>query len=128
MVDADAMETVWEHLRDSGWDAHLNPRGQEAERFRAREGTVVIRKASGKNRPLERLASIERLLVELYFERRDLGLMSEEDYHAMISNLAGTRRIKVSLLLSYATERKLEPTGILGEDNQLIPHKSVRRN
>jgi len=128
MVEADAMETVWAHLRDSGWYAHLNPRGPEAERFRAGERTVVIRKASRKSRPLERLASIERLLVELCFERRDLALMSEEDYHAMISNLAGTRRIRIALFLSYAAERKLEPVELLGTGNQLITPKSIRRN
>jgi len=128
MVEADAMETLWEHLDDLGWDAQLNPRGQEAERFRARERTVVIRKASSKSRPPERLASIERLLVELYFERRDLALMSEEDYHAMIGNLAGTRRIRISLLLSYAAERKLEISDLLGADNQLIPPIHNRRN
>jgi hypothetical protein len=89
---------------------------------------VVIRKASSKNHPIERLASIERLLVELYFERRALELLSEEDYHAMIRNLAGTRRIKMSLLQSYAAERKLEISDMLGEDNQLIPPKYIRRN
>jgi len=128
MVEADAMETVWAHLRDSGWYAHLNPRGPQSERFRAGERTVVIRKASRKSRPLERLASIERLLVELCFERRDLALMSEEDYHAMISNLAGTRRIRIALFLSYAAERKLEPVELLGTGNQLITPKSIRRN
>jgi hypothetical protein len=33
-VEADAMESVWEHLRDAGWDAWLNPRGAEASRSR----------------------------------------------------------------------------------------------
>ena len=128
MVEADAMETVWNYLREAGWDAHLNPRGKDAERFAPRERSVVVRQASGKSPSKDRVASIESLLVELHFETRFLGLMAEEDYHTMLSNLAGTRRIRMALLMSYAAERNLKPVDILGKDNQLIPPKTNRRN
>ena len=36
-VETDARESVWQHLRDTGWDAWLNPRGAEATRFAVRE-------------------------------------------------------------------------------------------
>ena len=128
MVEGDAMETVHEHLRDSGWDAHLNPRGKDAARFAPRERSVVIRRASSKNRARAHIAPIEILLVELYFEARDLRLMAEDDYHAMLANLAGTRRINMAMFLSYAAERKLEPGVLFGENSQLIPPNNFRRN
>jgi hypothetical protein len=121
------METVHEHLRDSGWDAYLNPRGKDAARFAPRERSVVIRRASSKNRARAHIAPIETLLVELYFEARDLGLMSEDDYHAMLANLAGTRRINMAMFLSYAAERKLEPGVLFGEVSQLFPPNNLRR-
>src|SRR5439155_21478509 len=71
-VEADSMESVWEHLRDAGWDAWLNPRGAEAARFAVRERTVVVRRESSKSPSKEPFAAIEELLVELCFEARGL--------------------------------------------------------
>jgi hypothetical protein len=128
MVDAESMQIVWEYLRDAGWDAHLNPRGKEAERFYPGEKTVIIRQSKSKSPSKERFSSIEVLLVELYFETRSLNLMAEEEYRTMVSNLAGTRRINMALLLSYTDERKLVPHCIIDKDSKLIPPNNFRRN
>jgi hypothetical protein len=127
-VEADAMENIWEHLRDSGCDAWLNPRGAQATRFAVRERTVVVRRESSKTPSREHLAPIEKLLVELYFEARDLDLMSLSDFHAMLANLAGSRRIQMATALSYAVERKLPLQQLFGESNQLTPPFSKRRS
>jgi len=126
-VEADAMETVWEHLRDAGWDAWLNPRGKEAARFAVRERTVVVRRESRKSPSSEPCAPIEKLLVELCFEARDLRLMAAADFHTMLANLAGTHRIPMALLVSHAAGRKLPPVKLFGNDNQLIPPFTKRR-
>ena len=120
-VEADSMESVWEHLRDAGWDAWLNPRGPEAARFAVRERTVVIRRESRKSPSKEPFAPIEKLLVELCFEARDLQLMALPEFHTMLANLAGTQRIQMGTLLSYAAERKLPLQQLLGDKNKLIP-------
>ena len=120
-VEADSMESLWEHLRDTGWDAWLNPRGAEAARFAVRERTVVVRRESRKTPSKEPFAPIEKLLVELYFEARDLQLMPLPEFHTMLGNLAGTNRIQMGTFLSYAAERKLPLQQLLGENNQLIP-------
>lgn len=120
-VEADAMETVWEHLRDAGWDAWLNPRGNEVERFAVRQRTVVVRRELRKSPSKDSLAPIEKLLVDLYFEARDLRLMALSDFRAMLTNLAGGRRIEMASLISYAAERKLPINEMLGDRNRLIP-------
>lgn len=120
-VEADSMESVWEHLRDAGWDAWLNPRGAEAARFTVRERTVVVRRESRKSPSKESFAPIEKLLVELCFEARDLKLMALPEFHTMLANLAGTSRIQMGTLLSYAAERKLPLKKLFGGMNQLIP-------
>jgi hypothetical protein len=106
----------------------LNPRGGEAERFEAGERCIVLRRASRKNPDPGPFASIESLLVELFFEVRDLELMSLPEYHTLLANLAGTRRIALGRLLAYAAERKITPERILGKANQLIPPKANRRD
>ncbi|MFZ4618089.1 MAG: DUF6577 family protein [Rectinemataceae bacterium] len=128
MVEADAMEPLYSFLQDAGWDAWLNPRGREAERFAPGERTVVIRRASSKTPAKESRAPIEQLLVDLYFEVRALRLMSEENFRLMVANLAGTRRIRMALLLSYAAGRKVKPADLLGKENTLIPPNQHRRN
>ena len=96
-VEADSMESIWEHLRDAGWDAWLNPRGTEAARFAVRERTLVVRRESRKSPSKEPFASIEKLLVELCFEARDLQLMALPEFRTMVANLAGTSRIQMGL-------------------------------
>jgi hypothetical protein len=120
-VEADSMESIWEHLRDAGWDAWLNPRGTEAARFAVRERTLVVRRESRKSPSKEPFASIEKLLVELCFEARDLQLMALPEFHTMLANLAGTSRIQMGTLLSYAAERKLPLEQLFGDKNQLFP-------
>lgn len=120
-VEADSMESVWEHLRDAGWDAWLNPRGAEAARFAVRERTVVVRRESRKSPSKDSFAPIEKLLVELCFEARDLQLLALPEFHTMLANLAGTNRIQMGTLLSYAAERKLPLEQFFGDRNKLIP-------
>lgn len=119
-VEADSMEIVGEHLRDTGWDAWLNPRGAQAARFAVRERTVIVRRESRKSPSKEPYAPIEKLLVELCFEARDLQFMALPEFHTMLTNLAGTRRIQMATLIAYATDRKLPLKRLLGENNQLI--------
>ena len=127
-AEPESLDAIHRHLRDADWDCWLNPRGGEAERFEPGERCIVLRRASRKNPDPGPYASIESLLVELFFEVRDLGLMSLEEYHTLLANLAGTRRILLGRLLAYAAERKIAPERILGEENQLIPPKSNRRD
>jgi hypothetical protein len=126
-VEVDAMETVWNHLREAGWDAWLNPRGQDAARFAVRERTLVVRRESRKSPSTEHIAPVEKLLVELCFEARDLQLMAMSDYHAMLANLAGTKRIQMATMLKYAGDRKLQPEALLGDPNPLTPPFEKRR-
>jgi len=128
-VEPDAIEPVFEHLRDSGWNAWLNPRGAEAARFAVRERTVVVRRESSKSPSEEHIAPIEKLLVDLYFEARDLQLMALSEFHTMLQNLAGSQRIQIATLLSFSAERKLPVKELLGEGlNLLIPPLLNRGN
>jgi hypothetical protein len=126
-VEADAMESVWEHLREVGWDAWLNPRGAEAARFAVRERTVVVRRESRKSPSKDPFAPIEKLLVELCFESRDLQFMALAEFHTALANIAGTQRIQMATMLKYANERKLPPDLLFGANNQLTPPFQKRR-
>ncbi len=113
-TDRDSMESVFEHLRDAGFDAYLNPRGKAASQFTTRERTVVIRprvtRQAGRQPVEGHLLAIEGLLVELFMECRALPLMDEGEFFRTFENLAGSRRILLARLLDYARERR--PAGL----------------
>jgi hypothetical protein len=109
-TDRDAMESVFEHLRDAGFDTYLNPRGQAASQFSTRERTVVVRPKATTQPAEGHLATIEGLLVELFMECRALPFMDVGEFFRTFENLAGSRRILLARLLDYARERR--PAGL----------------
>jgi hypothetical protein len=107
-TDRDAMESVWEFLRDAGFDAYLNPWGQAAREFAIRGRTVVIRPAISKQPTGPgHFAPIEKLLVDLAAETPLLHLTDESEAQTMITNALEGGRVQVPVLLGYAKRRKV---------------------
>lgn len=120
-VERHNLAVVFEALRDAGWNAFLDPSREEIEKvFALREKTVVVRPSIGRQPVEGRLATIEKLLVDLYVERRDLPLMDVAEYRRMFANLARSRRIKVSGLLAYAERRKIEVSELFEHEEHTI--------
>lgn len=105
-TDRDSMESVFESLRDAGFDAYLNPRGQAARAYATRERTVVVRPTVLKQ-PTGRghFAPIEKLLVDLAFEAPRLNLTDESEVQRTIANVLEAGRVQVPVLLGYAQRR-----------------------
>jgi len=115
-TDDDAMETVWEFLRDAGYDAHLNPRGAAGKQFTVREKTVIVRKRV-LTAPVEKhFATIETLLVDLLLESQRLGLMDSGECREMARAAASAGRIVMSNLAAYAADRKQTVGGVFGNE------------
>jgi type I restriction-modification system DNA methylase subunit len=105
-TDRDAMESVYEFLRETGFDAHLNPRGDAAKTFLVRDRTVVVR-PKVTTQPRERhFVSVEGLLVDLFVESRNLSLMDDAEFFSLFRNLTHEARISMAVLLEYASKRK----------------------
>lgn len=120
-VERDSMESVADHLRDADWDVWLNPRGDETDRFTVRERTVIVRRKASTSLSKGMYAPIEQILVDLLIESRDLKFMSLSDYHEMLANLVGTKRISMATMICYARKRKQNDMDIFGKNNQLTP-------
>ena len=115
-TDAEAMDPVWEFMRDAGFDAHLNPRGSAREKFAVREKTVVVRRRVVGAPAEGHFARIEALLVDLLLETQRLGLMDMGEFQAMARTAASAGRISMSDLAAYAANRKQVVTDVFGED------------
>ena len=115
-TDGDAMEAVAEFLRNSGYDAHLNPRGDASEKFTIREKTVVVRKRVLSAPADNHFARIETLLVDLLLETQRLGLMDVGEFRDMARAAASSGRISMSDLAAYAADRKQTAGGTFGDE------------
>ena len=104
-MDWTSMPVVCDFIKDLGYDAWLNPRGKEAERFSVRENTVVFRPAISREPRSGYYATIEKIMVDLFIEGESLYLMSE--YDIVKKNILGDGRIDVAALLAYAKRRKV---------------------
>lgn len=105
-TDADAMESVWECLREAGYDAHLNPTGKAKAQFTVRDKTVVVRRRVAGAPVDGHHVRLEALLVDLWLEAGKLGLMDREEFRQMASGAVSGSRISVPEFLNYAANRK----------------------
>lgn len=101
------MGSAYDFLKDAGYDVWLNPRGKDAERFAVGKKTVVIRPNISREPADGHAARVEKILVDLLIEARDLRLMDIEEYYRLRSDVLGSGRVDIATLLSYAKRRKL---------------------
>jgi hypothetical protein len=117
-TDRDSMQSVFESLRDNGFDAHLNPRGTAASQFTVRERTVVVRPKVTTQPAEDHFVTIEGLLVELFVESRDLHLVDGSEYEQILDNLMRAGRISMGRFAEYAGKRKPATTDLLESINR----------
>ena len=117
-TDRDSMQSVFESLRDNGFDAHLNPRGTAASQFTVRERTVVVRPKVTTQPTEDHFVTIEGLLVELFVESRDLHLVDGSEYSQILDNLTRAGRISMGRFAEYAGKRKPATTDLLESINR----------
>jgi hypothetical protein len=115
-VDAEALEVVWETLKEAGYDAHLNPTGKAREQFAVRENTVIVRRRVQGAPEEEHFSRIETVLVDLFLESERLNLMDREEFRQMARKVMSSGRIRISEFSAYATNRKQDWREILGVD------------
>lgn len=114
-TDSDAMEAVADFLRSTGYDAHLNPRGDAAGKFTLRAKTVVVRKRV-LTAPVDgHFARMETLLVDLLLESQRLRLMDAGEFRDMARAVASAGRLAVSSLVAYAADRKQTIAAVFGD-------------
>ena len=114
-TDRDAMSSVFEFLRNQGYDAHLNPRGQAARGFTVRERTIVVRPRVTTQPAEKHFTTIEGILVDLFVESKALAVLDQGEYFRTLHNLVEQSRISMGSLVTYATQRKPATNPLLNQ-------------
>lgn len=117
----DAMSSIFDCLRDAGYNAYLNPNGREAEKFfTVTDKTVVVRPSTVKYPVAGHMATIEKILVDLYVELDSLPLMDIGEYQNMLCRVALSGRIDMASLVSYAKYRSITPENLFQSKESII--------
>ncbi len=121
-TDRDAMDTVYHRLQDMGWQAWINPTRQEAAKtFVPGDKAVVIRPSIQREPVRGKYATIEKILVDLVMENRALNIMDPGEFQGMAGRLAGSARINIGVLASYAERRKISLDKVFAKNKYIIP-------
>lgn len=104
----EAMEPMGAFLESKGYKVWVNPHGKDIARFHVDiEKTVVIRPLISRVPVDGHFASFEKILVDLLVEIRQLPLMDESEYDAVLSNALTSGRVDIGTLVSYAKRRRV---------------------
>ncbi len=110
-TDSDSMSSVAEFLKESNYDAHLNPRKGEVEKYFTPSSTAVVIRPSVSEEPVDgHYATPEKMLIDLFVEKDKLYLMDGAEYNRIFRNLALSYRINMARLLRYSDRRKVKTT------------------
>lgn len=103
-AESDALETVADTLKKSGWYAWANPGRVNAQRYvQPGEKTVILRPAISKQpESTDHAAPIEKALVDLSVESEKLQLLDSSEAQRIIDEVLGAGLLQASILLSYA--------------------------
>ena len=103
-AESDALETVADTLKKSGWYAWANPGRVNAQRYvQPGEKTVILRPAISKQpESTDHVAPIEKALVDLSVESEKLQLLDSSEAQRIIDEVLGAGLLQVSVLLGYA--------------------------
>jgi len=106
-VERDAVISVYDFLRENGWNIYLNPtKGDAKIVFRLEEKTAVIRRNVSQAPVKKHFMQIEGVLVDLFVELGDLGFMDRQEFIAVARAISTSGRLDLGVLSRYAVNRR----------------------
>jgi len=107
-ADKDFLQSVKDFLIENDYNVYLNPYKIEAEKFvELKTKTVILRPSISSRVPKKKKrAKIEKILVDLFMEKKKINLIDQEEYIKIISNIVLNCRINMAEMLDYADRRE----------------------
>jgi hypothetical protein len=109
-TDKDFLQSVKDFLIENNYNIYLNPSKIEAEKFiELRTKTIILRPSVSSRVSKEKnLTKIEKILVDLFMEKKKIGFIDEEEYKRIFSNVIVSYRINIAEMLDYSHHRKIK--------------------
>ena len=109
-ADKDFLQPLKDFLEDSGYNVYLNPTVTETAKYVDLKNHAVILRPpiSYRDSNNQQLAKIEKVLVDLFMEARNVNLLDREEYTNIMANIILTYRVNIAEMLDYAHNRKIK--------------------
>jgi hypothetical protein len=107
-AENDTLDAVADSLKAAGWDAWANPGKADVDRY-VRSGlkTVILRPSIVKQPECnDRVAPIEKALVDLMIEASKLRLMDAAEVQRILDNVLGAGLIQFPVLFGYSETKR----------------------
>jgi hypothetical protein len=122
-TDVDAMPSITGFLKEQGYQAYLDPKQKEADKYFDPSQNAVVIRTSLTREPVEgSFAAAEKILVDLFIEKDRLSLIDGAEYGRIFRNLVLAYRVNIARLLEYGERRKIRTALI---DDVLRTEKDV---
>lgn len=107
-AESDALNSVAETLKESGWDAWADPGKNEVERYiKPGDRTVILRPSIQKQpESNDQIAPIEKALIDLKIEASKLHLMDSTEVQRIIDAVLGSGLLQLTVLLGYSEAKR----------------------
>lgn len=109
-TDKDFLSTLRDLLSENDYNVYLNPYKADAEKFvELKTKTIILRPSVSSRVSKEKnLATIEKILVDLFMEMKKISLIDRDEYIKIFSNIIFNYRINIAEILDYAHNRKIK--------------------
>jgi hypothetical protein len=109
-ANKDFLQSVKDFLIENEHNVYLNPYKIEAEKFvELKTQTIILRPSISSRIPKEKnQEKIEKILVDLFMEKKKIGFIDEEEYKRIFSNVIISYRINIAEMLDYSHDRKIK--------------------
>jgi len=109
-TDKDFLQSVKDFLIEDNYNVYLNPHKIEAEKFvELKTQTIILRPSvSSRISKVKNWAKIEKILVDLFMEKKKIGFIDEGEYKRIFSNVIISYRINIAEMLDYSHDRKIK--------------------
>lgn len=99
-------DAVYDFLLRDHSNVYLDPKKDEVEKqFRVEKDTYVVRTVIQGEPKDGHFATIEKILVDLFVERKRLNFIDVSEFKRIFKNIVSQKRINIAQLLSYAKKR-----------------------
>ncbi len=107
-ADKDSLTYLRDHLIDDGFSVFLNPTKSDLEKTTfISENSIILRQYVTRSISKDHIASIEKIMVDLYLESDRLNIIDNSEYARVFGYFIQNYRLNISALLDYAERRKI---------------------
>lgn len=125
-TDSDFIFNTAEFLENEGYSVFQNPdKAEIAKYFKIDSKTVVLRPTISKQPDTgDKLAPIEKILVDFLIENGKLSIMEDSEAENVANNALNSGKINISSFFSYTKRREFSiPESINQVQKNIIPEK-----